>query len=109
MVRTRQSVWLAEGLSPMPSLVLPRLYLGNAAAGAETATEATREAMLPPTDASAVGGDALVIETEVVENRRASSRWGQRILRGDEVLATEAGVVGGALELEDVDRVARLL
>ena len=39
--------------------------------------------------ASAVGGDSLVIETGVVENRRASSRWGQRILRGDEVLATQ--------------------
>ena len=39
--------------------------------------------------ASAVGGDSLVIETGVVENRRASSRWGQRILRGDKVLATQ--------------------
>ena len=39
--------------------------------------------------ASAVGGDSLVIKTEVVENRRASSRWGQRILRGDDVLATQ--------------------
>ena len=38
--------------------------------------------------ASAVGGDRLVVETEVLELRRASSRWGQRILRvppeGDE-------------------------
>ena len=33
--------------------------------------------------ASAVGGDALVVETEVLEIRRASSRWGQRILRID--------------------------
>ena len=39
--------------------------------------------------ASAVGGDALVVETEVLEIRRASSRWGQRIMRGDEVLATQ--------------------
>ncbi len=31
--------------------------------------------------ASAVGGDRLVVETEVLELRRASSRWGQRILR----------------------------
>ncbi len=37
--------------------------------------------------ASAIGGDSLVIETEVVQNRRASSRWGQRIVRDDEVLA----------------------
>ena len=29
---------LAEGLSPMPSLVLPRLYLGNAAAAASVST-----------------------------------------------------------------------
>ncbi len=39
--------------------------------------------------ASAVGSDALVIETEVLEIRRASSRWGQRIMRNDEVLATQ--------------------
>ncbi|MEC8999644.1 MAG: thioesterase family protein [Actinomycetota bacterium] len=31
--------------------------------------------------ASAVGGDRLVVETEVLELRRASSCWGQRILR----------------------------
>ena len=37
----------------------------------------------------AIAGDALVIETEVLELRRASSRWGQRLLRGDEVLATQ--------------------
>ena len=30
----------------------------------------------------AIAGDALVIETEVLELRRASSRWGQRLLRG---------------------------
>jgi len=33
--------------------------------------------------ASAVGGDALIVETEVLEIRRASSQWGQRILRID--------------------------
>ena len=33
--------------------------------------------------ASAVGGDALSVETEVLEIRRASSRWAQRILRID--------------------------
>ncbi len=38
---------------------------------------------------SAVGGDSLVIETNVLELRRVSSRWGQRILRGDEVLASQ--------------------
>ena len=43
--------------------------------------------------ASAVGGDSLVIETEVVQNRRASSRWGQRIVRDDEVLATQEVLV----------------
>ncbi len=45
--------------------------------------------------ASAVGGDALIVETEVLEIRRASSRWGQKILRTDpgtgveHVLATQ--------------------
>lgn len=53
--------------------------------------------------ASAVGGDSLVVETEVLEIRRASSRWGQRIFRlpagtpadttekpgGEELLATQ--------------------
>ena len=49
--------------------------------------------------ASAVGGDALVVETEVLEIRRASSRWGQRILRTDPgtedqtLLATQEVVV----------------
>jgi acyl-CoA thioester hydrolase len=38
---------------------------------------------------SAVAGDNLVIETEVLELRRASSRWGQRLLRGTVVLATQ--------------------
>jgi len=40
--------------------------------------------------ASAVGGDHLVVETEVLEVRRASSRWGQRILRVDP-RSTEVG------------------
>ena len=39
--------------------------------------------------ASAVAGDSLVIETEVLELRHASSRWGQRLLRGNAVLATQ--------------------
>ena len=39
--------------------------------------------------ASAVGGDALIVETEVLEIRRASSRWGQRILRVDSGAGTE--------------------
>jgi acyl-CoA thioester hydrolase len=34
-------------------------------------------------------GDELTVETEVGEIRRATSRWHQRILRGDEVLATQ--------------------
>lgn len=33
-------------------------------------------------------GDRLVIETELVQMRRASGTWEQRLLRGDEVLAT---------------------
>lgn len=45
--------------------------------------------------ASAVGGDELLVETEVLKIRRASSLWGQRILRTDtesgtnQVLATQ--------------------
>ncbi len=39
--------------------------------------------------ASAMGGDALIVETEVLEIRRASSRWGQRILRADPETGTE--------------------
>lgn len=39
--------------------------------------------------ASAVGGDALIVETEVLEIRRASSRWGQRILRADPETGTD--------------------
>ena len=33
--------------------------------------------------------DDLVIETEIVEMRRVTSRWRQRILRGDHVIATQ--------------------
>jgi acyl-CoA thioester hydrolase len=33
--------------------------------------------------------DTLVVETEVLEIRRASSRWRQRLLRGDDVIATQ--------------------
>lgn len=39
--------------------------------------------------ASAGPHDELVIETSVAELRRATSRWSQRLLRGDEVLATQ--------------------
>ena len=42
---------------------------------------------------SAIGGDSLIVETEVLELRRASSRWGQRILRGDEVLASQEATI----------------
>jgi len=38
--------------------------------------------------APAVTGDVLEVVTDVTELRRASSRWHQRILRDDEVLAT---------------------
>lgn len=38
---------------------------------------------------SVEGGDSLVIETGVLEIRRASSIWRQRLLRGDEVMATQ--------------------
>jgi acyl-CoA thioester hydrolase len=36
-----------------------------------------------------VEGDDLVVETWVEEMRRVTGRFGQRILRGDEVLATQ--------------------
>ena len=39
--------------------------------------------------ASAGPHDELVIETGVAELRRASSRWAQRLFRGDEVIATQ--------------------
>ncbi len=38
---------------------------------------------------SAEGGDELTIETEVAEMRRASSRWTQRMYRGDELVAVQ--------------------
>jgi acyl-CoA thioester hydrolase len=38
---------------------------------------------------SAGAGDELRIETEVLEIRRASSRWGQRLYRGDELIASQ--------------------
>ena len=36
---------------------------------------------------SVVAGDVLTVETEVLEIRRASSRWRQRLTRGGEVVA----------------------
>ncbi len=39
--------------------------------------------------ASAGYGDELVVETGVVETGRVVTRWRQRILRGEEVLATQ--------------------
>ena len=36
----------------------------------------------------AVAGDVVTIEAEVAETRRASSRWHQRVMRGEEVLVT---------------------
>lgn len=38
---------------------------------------------------SAGFGDELVVETGVVDFRRVTTRWWQRIVRGDEVLATQ--------------------
>lgn len=38
---------------------------------------------------SAGGGDLLTVETEVAELRRASSRWRQRMRRGDELIAVQ--------------------
>ena len=34
----------------------------------------------------AVAGDDLVVETEIIEQGRASGRWSQRIMRGDELV-----------------------
>jgi len=45
--------------------------------------------------ASATAGDDLVVESGVVEVRAASSRWSQRILRGDTVIL-EANVTAAA-------------
>ena len=39
--------------------------------------------------ASAGEGDRLAVETEVLDIRRVSSRWRQRILRGEEVIVTQ--------------------
>jgi acyl-CoA thioester hydrolase len=47
--------------------------------------------------APATLGDDLVIETEMSELRRASTVWSQRILRGDDLIATQevtAAVLG---------------
>jgi acyl-CoA thioester hydrolase len=38
----------------------------------------------------AVAGDRLTVVSEVAELRRASTTWHQRLLRGDELLATNA-------------------
>ena len=46
-----------------------------------------------------VEGDELVVETEVAEVKRVSARFGQRILRGDEVLATQT-VTAACVSLE---------
>lgn len=39
--------------------------------------------------ASAEELDDLVVETEIIEFRRVTSTWRQRIVRGDEVIATQ--------------------
>ena len=39
--------------------------------------------------ASAGSGDELVVETEVFEVRRVTTRWRQRLLRDDQVLAVQ--------------------
>ena len=46
-----------------------------------------------------VEGDQLVVETEVAEVKRVSARFEQRILRGDEVLATQS-VTAACINLE---------
>ncbi len=56
-------------------------------------TELEAKFMVP-----AVGGDDLMVETGVVEVRRASSRWRQRITRGDETLVT-VELVGAITDL----------
>lgn len=38
---------------------------------------------------SALGNDELVVETEVLEFKRVTSRWHQRLLRGDEVIVEQ--------------------
>lgn len=42
----------------------------------------------------AVGGDVIEVDTWISEVGRASTRWNQRIRRGDEVLVTEDLKVG---------------
>ncbi len=39
--------------------------------------------------ASAEESDVLTIETDILEFRRVTSKWRQRILRGDELIATQ--------------------
>lgn len=39
--------------------------------------------------ASAKAGDTVTVETTVVKIKRVTAQWRQRILRGDEVLATQ--------------------
>lgn len=38
---------------------------------------------------SARNGDEVVVETELIEARRVTARWRQRIMLGEEVLATQ--------------------
>lgn len=38
---------------------------------------------------SAAGNDDLVVETEVLEFKRVTSRWRQQLLRGDEVIVEQ--------------------
>jgi acyl-CoA thioester hydrolase len=38
---------------------------------------------------SALGNDELVVETEVLDFKRVTSRWRQRLLRGDEVIVEQ--------------------
>jgi len=38
---------------------------------------------------SARSGDEVVVETELIEARRVTARWRQRIMLGEEVLATQ--------------------
>jgi YbgC/YbaW family acyl-CoA thioester hydrolase len=38
---------------------------------------------------SAFGNDDLVVETEVLEFKRVTSRWRQRLLRGDDVIVEQ--------------------
>lgn len=49
--------------------------------------------------APGIEGDELVVETGVDEVKRVTARFGQRILRGDEVLATQT-VLGACTTLD---------